>query len=183
VRGDGSRYVVEAPFFNDDRYAGKYDFPIEDVPRRVKFMPADLVNALDTLTLMYGRTQVPRQRGNVMTVDNVLVAEGSSGPVMLLDNSVAIDKQVKRLQYFAKYDDVGREKAFVRLGDFVTIRGYRGKTADVPTRITILYPLEGTTFDIRLSVIKVNDRVRLTNPRLFETGLGKADDDEKPGNR
>ncbi len=172
--GNGEEYVVRMPIFRNLPYSGKYDEPIKPVADRIHFMPDDLAQALNMMSLLEGKTQVlkayPRRwdivAGDIQnpvvypptwTIDSI-VAAGEPEVGLKVLNSILIDRTTEEVLRLDKFRWDGSLRTRIWYSEPTTARKPDGEPVRVPGELLIWYPypLEGTLIRLRLTNHKVH---------------------------
>jgi hypothetical protein len=155
--GDGSAYRVELPAFGD-AYQGNYGDPLPAQPRRILFMPDDVVMAWDWSSLFVGKVPVLKNMPGAAVIDTLdLVSEPT--PAVRVVNSVSFNPATRQISSLTKFDASGTVRAQIVYGPYQTVEGPDKKPVQVPRTVRITYPTSWTAIQIELRNIKVNEKI------------------------
>ena len=179
---DGRQYLVRMPVLKGMEYGGGYGGTIRRVPNRIHFMPDDLAEAMDMVSVMGVRRQAltayPRRWDIVggtperpalyrptYSIDSLSIEGEPTGAAKVL-TSLLIDRETEEILRLDTFRPDGSLKVRVWYQGWTLVKG-GGRSARVPTRLVLWYPppLENTEITLALSKIKINVPIE---DRVFE---------------
>ena len=157
LTGDGSAYRVELPAFGD-AYQGNYGDPLPAQPRRILFMPDDVVMVWDWSNLFVGKAPVLKNMPGAAVIDTLdLVSEPA--PAVKVVNSVSFNPATHQVTSLTKFDTNGTVRVQIAYGPYQTVEGPDKQPVQVPRTVRITYPTSWTAIQIELRNIKVNEKL------------------------
>ena len=156
--GDGTNYRVDMPLIGNTKYAGEYGNPISPRPDRLHFMPDDLVDAFDLNRLFAGKTQVMRTFPYEWQIDSLVVTR-DAGQTLKVVNAIGIDRRADQIIRMDKFNEDSSLRVRMWFQNHDLVEGTGGHNLQVPTRVSLWYPMEGTLIVLLLRHITINEYV------------------------
>jgi len=158
--GDGKKFRVQMPIFGNLEYDGTYGEPIHTRPDRLSFLPDDVADAFDLNDVFAGKTQILRTytRPPEWHVDSVILSQFPDSALRIV-NSIVIDRTLEQPTSLYKFNADGSVRVRIWFANPRLVLGPEEEEVQVPGRIWMWYPGEGTVIGIDLSDIEVNTSI------------------------
>jgi hypothetical protein len=153
IVGDGGRYEVNLPAFND-RYSGRYGEQLAQLGSRVHLMPDDIVDAFDFSNLFYGKVQTMAQGRAVTTIYSAMPVEYPRRALFLM-NAVLYDRANDRVVSLTKYERDATDRVVMAL-DAREVPTMDGRIARLPLVVRMSYPWNGTAVTLILTQVQLD---------------------------